>query len=190
MRSLSQIITLICLIAIPLFAQSPHGDKFELDCSLCHQSSSWKVDLKKVKFDHSTTSFDLVGQHQSADCKSCHQTLKFADKINEDCISCHTDIHKGTVGEDCAKCHTPDSWIVKDINGLHQDSGFPLLGRHRTADCEQCHSGYNDLNFEPGDQLDTRQSIVMTAMQLITILQQIQITQQPDFQQAVMIAIV
>ena len=113
MRSLSQIIILLCLTALPVLAQSPHGDDFDLDCSLCHQSTSWKVDLKKVEFDHSSTSFDLVGQHKSVDCKSCHQTLKFKEIENTDCISCHTDLHKGTVGKDCARCHTPDSWMVR-----------------------------------------------------------------------------
>ncbi len=148
MRSLSQIIILLCLFAAQVLAQSPHGDNFDLDCSLCHQSTSWKIDLKKVEFDHSSTSFDLVGQHKSVDCKSCHQTLKFKEIENTDCISCHTDLHKGTVGKDCARCHTPDSWMVKDIIGLHDMEGFPLVGKHRTADCVQCHSGYVDLNFE------------------------------------------
>ncbi len=74
--------------------------------------------------------------------------LKFATN-KTDCISCHTDIHQGTVGKDCAKCHTPKSWMVEDINGLHQKSRFPLVGNHLIADCQQCHPRYTDLYFEP-----------------------------------------
>ena len=129
-------------------AQSPHGDDFDFDCGICHESTSWKVDLKKVQFDHSTTKFELVGQHQAADCRSCHTSLQFS-KINPDCISCHTDLHQGTVGKDCSQCHTSKSWMVDDINGLHQKGRFPLVGNHLTADCQQCHSRYVDLYFEP-----------------------------------------
>ena len=60
------------LLSINIFAQSPHGDDFDQDCSLCHVSENWKVDLTKVTFDHSLTKFNLVGQHQNVDCRSCH----------------------------------------------------------------------------------------------------------------------
>ncbi len=148
MRCLSQKIILFLILALPAIAQSPHGDDFNFDCELCHQPESWKVDLEKIRFDHSITKFELAGQHKAADCRSCHTNLEFS-KINSDCISCHTDLHQGTVGKDCSKCHSPKSWIVEDINGLHQKGRFPLLGNHLTADCQQCHSRYVDLYFEP-----------------------------------------
>jgi hypothetical protein len=147
MRYLSyQIIFL--LFTISIFAQSPHGDSFDLDCSECHSADSWKIDLTQISFDHSKTNFALIGQHINVDCKSCHESLVFS-KMDKDCFSCHKDIHQGTVGLDCASCHTPTTWIVKDIIGLHQKGRFPLLGAHQTADCAQCHSGYPQLNFEP-----------------------------------------
>lgn len=148
MRSLSQIVILLCLITFQLYAQSPHGEKFDVDCSECHEPVNWKVKPGATQFDHSKTNFPLVGQHQLASCRSCHATLIFS-AIKSDCVSCHTDIHKGTVGLDCSKCHSPESWIVKDINGLHQEGRFPLVGKHLIADCVQCHTGYLDLNFEP-----------------------------------------
>ena len=138
MRCLSQKIIFILLLSLSAFAQSPHGDDFDFDCELCHKSDDWKVDLKNVQFDHSTTKFELIGQHKSADCRNCHVTLEFS-KVKPDCISCHTDLHQGTVGKDCSKCHTPKSWMVEDINGLHQKSRFPLVGNHLIADCQQCH---------------------------------------------------
>jgi hypothetical protein len=148
MRNLPFKIIFILLFASCLFAQSPHGDSFNYDCELCHEPTSWKIDLKKVQFDHSITKFELAGQHKAADCRSCHTTLEFS-KINSDCISCHTDLHQGTVGKDCSKCHTSKTWMVEDLNGLHQKGRFPLVGNHLTADCQQCHTRYVDLYFEP-----------------------------------------
>ena len=136
------------LFTISIFAQSPHGDSFDVDCSNCHTADSWKIDLTKIDFDHSKTNFSLIGQHINLDCKSCHESLVFSN-MEKECVSCHKDIHQATVGFDCANCHTPGTWIVKDIVGLHQKGRFPLLGAHKMADCVQCHSGYAELNFEP-----------------------------------------
>jgi hypothetical protein len=148
MRILSFLILLL-VSSTRILAQSPHGDKLDIDCSSCHQASSWKVNPDSVKFDHSTTDFNLVGQHKEVNCKSCHESLIFSKaKATEDCFSCHKDVHRGTVGFDCQRCHTPETWIVKDINVVHQESRFPLVGAHRLADCEQCHADYQDLNFE------------------------------------------
>jgi hypothetical protein len=147
---LSQIILLIILLSAFILAQSPHGSGLNLDCSVCHNSSDWKVDFKTNKFDHSLTKFPLIGQHSITDCRSCHTDLVF-ENAQPECISCHTDIHQETVGLDCSRCHTPNSWIVEDINGLHQMNRFALLGQHLSADCVQCHSRYTDLYFEPLD---------------------------------------
>jgi len=38
--------------------------------------------------------------------------------------------------------------MVEDINGLHQNSRFPLVGKHLIADCVSCHPRYVDLYFE------------------------------------------
>lgn len=148
MRNLSYKIIFVLIISISLFAQSPHGDDFDIDCSECHSPTDWKILPDRKPFDHSITGFPLVGQHQSLNCRSCHATLKFSANI-ADCIACHTDLHQGTVGKDCAKCHTPKTWMVEDVNGLHQKSRFPLVGNHLTADCQQCHTRYVDLYFEP-----------------------------------------
>ncbi len=147
MRFLSLIIFIVG-ITVNIYSQDPHGEDFDLDCETCHETESWQVDPMKMEFDHSSTKFELIGQHQIADCRSCHSTLVFAAS-DDDCKTCHTDLHKGTVGKDCAKCHTPNSWIVQDINNIHQTGRFPLLGKHLVTDCVQCHSTYVDLIFEP-----------------------------------------
>jgi hypothetical protein len=147
MRRLSFLILffLICRLAL---AQSPHTNALSIDCSSCHNPVNWDVDPAKLEFDHSTTGFKLFGQHLAADCKSCHSTLVF-NQVSSQCFSCHQDVHQNTAGMDCSKCHNSDSWIVKDINRIHEVSRFPLLGAHLRADCIQCHTGYENLYFEP-----------------------------------------
>jgi len=147
MRCLS-LIVLIFGITVNIYSQDPHGDDFDIDCEMCHETENWKVDPLKMEFEHSSTKFELTGQHQAANCRSCHTTLVFSSS-DPDCISCHTDLHQGTVGKDCSKCHTPNSWIVENINYIHQTGRFPLLGKHLVTDCVQCHNGYVDLIFEP-----------------------------------------
>lgn len=143
-------IVIALLFITTVLAQSPHGERLDVDCSNCHQSTSWKIDLKKIEFDHSKTNFSLVGQHQTVDCRSCHKSLIFSD-VKSNCISCHKDTHQNTVGANCSRCHSPESWVVKDISFVHQVGRFPLLGAHKTADCKQCHSGFSELKFEPID---------------------------------------
>jgi len=127
------------VLSLSLLAQkSPHGDSFKTNCDDCHKTSGWKVDLKTISFDHKTTKFPLIGQHQVVNCKECHTSLEFA-RAQSECNGCHTDIHEQTVGNECARCHTPNSWVVTNITRLHQQSRFPLIGPHTTADCKECH---------------------------------------------------
>jgi hypothetical protein len=148
MRCLSFIVISILLVG-RLFAQSPHGKSIgELDCSTCHESTTWKVEKNKMEFNHDLTNFKLVGQHNLVDCRSCHKSLVFSD-AKTDCFTCHTDIHQNTVGFNCERCHSPETWIVKDIKLVHQQSRFPLVGVHQSIDCTRCHAGYNNLNFQP-----------------------------------------
>ena len=95
-------------------------------------------------------SFLLTGQHTDLNCRLCHSSLVFSDAKTE-CIDCHTDVHQSSAGSDCARCHTPVSWLVENINELHQVSRFPLLGAHRTADCFDCHKSESLARFDvPG----------------------------------------
>jgi hypothetical protein len=127
---------------------SPHGKDFKINCDVCHTSKSWKLDRTIYSFNHNKTALPLTGQHELVDCRSCHATLVFSD-AKTGCVDCHTDLHEQTVGPDCARCHTPKSWIVENITGLHQQSRFPLLGPHFTADCSRCHKSASLLRFDP-----------------------------------------
>ncbi len=142
---------LSCLIVSLLFSaaalcQSPHGKNFTVGCATCHDANSWKINSVPSKFNHDVTPFKLVGQHKTLACRQCHVSLVFSSARLE-CNGCHTDIHKNSVGVDCQRCHTPQSWIVNNPNKLHQATRFALVGNHAKAECKQCHSGYQNLDF-------------------------------------------
>jgi hypothetical protein len=142
------ILYLFLNLSIILFAQSPHGDELKISCADCHTSKGWKVVEYSYTFSHNKTDFPLVGQHQSVSCKACHNDLIFS-KAQSDCISCHVDVHEQTLGNECSRCHTPQSWLVENTTLLHEQSRFPLLGAHATADCFQCHESTSLLRFNP-----------------------------------------
>ena len=100
-------------------SQSIHGDKLSVDCLECHTTDSWKIDINKLEFDHSTTKFELSGQHRTMDCRSCHSTLKFEIQ-NQECISCHTDHHLNNTMQDCQLCHSTTSWTNPNSIEIHQ----------------------------------------------------------------------
>ena len=147
MYRLSYLIFLV-LCTVTSLAQKPHGEGFKIDCATCHTSQNWKVTKSTMSFDHNATQFVLTGQHQTVDCKSCHQSLKFQEAKKE-CSACHTDMHNNTVGPDCAKCHNTQSWIIQNTSTMHQMSRFPLQGNHAVADCAACHQSASNLQFQP-----------------------------------------
>ena len=142
-------VTILFFTCVIVAAQSPHGDKLKIDCADCHTTASWVYSAKTSVFNHDKqTDFVLEGQHKFTGCIKCHTTLVFSD-AKAACISCHTDMHNATVGSDCGRCHDSRSWIVENITQLHQQSRFPLLGAHNTADCSECHKSASRLEFEP-----------------------------------------
>ncbi len=166
MYRLSSIIVFLALTT-GLWAQSPHGEDFKMDCAACHTSDSWeiasafwtfdgpippaeleglKLPADSIRFDHGDTAFPLEGGHRATDCRLCHEALVFTNTSTE-CISCHTDLHNMTVGSDCARCHSVENWLVDNITELHQDEGFPLLGAHAQIDCIDCHISESNLQF-------------------------------------------
>lgn len=58
------------------------------------------------------------------------------------CADCHRDPHQGTLARyvderGCATCH--DEVSFRQVRFDHQASNFPLLGKHRTVACADCH---------------------------------------------------
>ena len=118
-------------------------------CRACHTLRSWR-DLSP--FDHSTTSFQLVGAHRSVTCERCHvpplvagapvRVTRFQQAPTE-CGECHEDVHAGQFSgngrpPDCARCHTVLVW--KPSRFVHnRDSDFHLTGAHIGVACGPCH---------------------------------------------------
>jgi len=150
MRIVSLVIFNLLLILFYQQTESPHGRNFKISCKTCHSAKGWQIDKDIYSFDHNTTRLPLTGQHTRINCRQCHRTLVFSEAKTR-CNDCHNDVHQATTGPECSRCHTTASWLVNNINEIHQLSRFPLLGAHRTADCYQCHKSENLLRFDvPG----------------------------------------
>jgi hypothetical protein len=128
-----------------VLCESCHKDRHEgrfaelmkdKSCDVCHGSSYWKT----VHFDHSGTSFPLIGQHASVACSRCHE--KGYKGIGKECADCHSDPHAGQFSDkgktDCARCHTP---IGRRALVFRHDiqSTFALTGVHAKLECGACH---------------------------------------------------
>ena len=142
------LIILFCFFSISLEAQSPHGENFNIECTNCHNTDSWSVDLKNTKYDHKQSGFELIGQHSKVSCQDCHKNLRFSE-INKSCFQCHKDMHENTLGKDCEKCHDTNSWVVNKIYEIHQNGRFPLIGQHKVVNCNKCHISSSKLRFDP-----------------------------------------
>ncbi len=135
----------------------PHKGQFDdflrragerlLGCEACHSTVSWK---EFSRFDHSKTSFPLLGAHETTPCQGCHNPPgpKVAF-VNADfkaapkgCEACHADVHGGQFAKArvtaCADCHDSAKW-KPSLFDHDKRTDFPLSGAHRKAACEGCH---------------------------------------------------
>lgn len=107
------------------------------DCAECHNPADEWVD---AEFDHDTTDFALIGEHQKIECLDCHEDATYQNAPTT-CYGCHAedDFHDGRSGEQCENCHSPVSWNDTSFNHA-RDTEFPLEGRHAKLTCDDCHS--------------------------------------------------
>ena len=115
-------------------ADDAHNGAFGTSCGSCHTPSGWA----NASFDHSKTSFPLVGRHTSAACTQCHVNGVYKGTASS-CVACHAsdDAHNGAFGTNCGSCHTPSGWAGASFN--HNTTVFPLTGQHTSVACNQCH---------------------------------------------------
>ena len=127
--------------------RDPHKGEFKQGCDSCHTTFSWKNSSFTTKFDHSTTSFPLVGKHNDVPCVSCHQGADFKAPIAHNaCADCHKpDPHGGQFlkradGGRCESCHTAEGWSPSTFSVAdHAKTGFPLIFPHAAVKCASCH---------------------------------------------------
>ncbi len=122
-----------------------HQKTAGITCENCHNTSSFSSD---IKFDHSRTSFPLLGAHNLVKCTECHKKIaseeksiiKFTTKQKSLCTDCHIDVHNNKFGSNCLSCHNFNSFKNAAKKGFdHSKTGFPLIGKHQFVECKDCH---------------------------------------------------
>ena len=128
-----------------------HRGSLGKDCGKCHGDTVWKP---ASRFDHNRTDYPLTGRHAKVECDKCHKTAGLKLPVNDkgvpqplykpiphkECSACHADPHKGQLGPACARCHATDDWKRVDAQAFnHDQTRYPLRGKHRQVKCEQCH---------------------------------------------------
>jgi nitrate/TMAO reductase-like tetraheme cytochrome c subunit len=125
--------------------QDYHQKTLGDNCTACHTTDSFKP---AVKFDHSTANFKLTGAHINIDCTGCHKIEEkngkkyqaFKNIQFQNCSSCHKDIHEGRFGINCKSCHQTTSFSLINTSAFdHNKANFPLMGKHKLVDCNNCH---------------------------------------------------
>lgn len=114
-----------------------HKGQYGEKCDSCHSTRAWKPS----NFNHDTdTRYSLRGRHRTVECTDCHTAPIYKVKPSQECYACHRkdDKHKETLGKDCGSCHTERNW-KEPARFNHDQTAFPLLGKHQNADCKACH---------------------------------------------------
>jgi hypothetical protein len=121
--------------------QDPHAGKYGGDCQGCHVVEGFE----KASFSHDRTRFPLTGKHAALSCQACHvkkggMQSAWYKPLSTACADCHADVHRGQFAAACDSCHTTRGFTRGELKFNHQtDSSFPLLGKHATLSCRQCH---------------------------------------------------
>ena len=126
--------------------QDPHKPTLGPDCQRCHRVEGWKQ--ASQGFDHEHSAFPLRGKHAQVECAKCHQQGRFKGTPFQNCRDCHQDYHQGQFAQDCTACHEVAGWKPAALFD-HQQSAFPLQGRHLQIECAKCHQ---QGRYRPLDQ--------------------------------------
>lgn len=123
------------------------------DCWNCHSEHHGRnfriVNFNPDNFNHDESGFSLTGKHKTTDCKECHKSefimgtnlKKRKDTflgLNQNCFSCHEDVHQKTLGDDCSSCHNTEAFKPA-ARFDHSTADFKLTGAHVNVDCVGCH---------------------------------------------------
>ena len=121
--------------------KSPHS-VLKRSCEECHVATSFN----EIRFDHGDTGFPLTALHTGIRCLACHNVEDFS-RVESFCGTCHQDIHRSRLGPECSRCHSVDGWTVFNPETIHENTSFPIQGRHLLIDCLSCHPGMPTADF-------------------------------------------
>ena len=129
-------------------------------CSTCHPDHAGR-DFQLIqwpggsaeRFDHARAGYQLEKSHADAKCTACHAprlrvspAARLSPRrtgagwvgLERDCVSCHTDPHRGSLTGACTRCHDTGEW--KDAPSFdHERTSYPLTGQHADVPCAKCH---------------------------------------------------
>ncbi len=130
--------------------QDEHKGSLGPNCLQCHNYVDWKT-VRVGQFDHSKTRYPLTGLHAQVTCEKCHtrgpdKKTRYLGIPFGKCSDCHSDPHHGSFAQGCQSCHSTSGWKKISTQSLnqsfdHSKTKFPLLGKHATVECVQCHTG-------------------------------------------------
>ncbi len=123
------------------------------DCGSCHTvDRGFEFSTFDVKA-HAQTPYPLMGRHSAVACKGCHATKNGFTNYHPNsgnCTDCHKDSHAGQFATradkgECNGCHRLDrsfEFSTFDVKA-HAETRYPLMGRHSTVACKDCHTTNN-----------------------------------------------
>src|ERR1017187_7383526 len=126
-----------------------HAGQLSARCTDCHSQDTWK---NPPGFSHERTRYPLTGLHARLACDKCHRPATAGSGVQYKsqvlfsyCASCHKDPHGDAFNGDCRNCHATGGWKqILPSNGFdHSRTDYPLLGKHATTACKDCHKGEN-----------------------------------------------
>ncbi len=145
-----------------------HSNKKFKQCETCHvdhlgrnyEMIFW--DGGKEDFDHNKAGYKLEEKHSELKCSKCHNAKNITDPkslkekkkdlnrtflgLDDKCLSCHHDEHRGQTEINCLNCHSMKGW--KPAPGFdHNKTKYKLTGKHRNVKCEECHKTIVDNKF-------------------------------------------
>ncbi|MCB0717487.1 MAG: cytochrome c3 family protein [Bacteroidetes bacterium] len=140
-----------------------HAANAKQNCASCHKEHFGRefdtIHLDTLSFRHNDTGYPLIASHQSVACSSCHSAkfitapsvLKEKKTMEErentflglpqTCATCHADDnpHGNQFADlDCSSCHLERKFEEVPLFD-HNESSFPLTGRHTDVECSNCH---------------------------------------------------
>ena len=129
--------------------ESPHRFESPNGCVECHLGADEVWPVARTRFDvprHAETGFALVEAHVEVACVLCHKpgpdyAARFPNppRVEEDCLTCHGDVHAGQFKAACTTCHD-QAHFVPARYGLAEHTTFALRGAHEKTKCRACHT--------------------------------------------------